>query len=431
VIPVRITGLERTPFTRLSRAQVRPRWFPKVTVTVLEPVKLSVDPVLKGKHRRQAAGAALYGIMSDLIFRTSSTDRTVVDEVIEAAKIHGIHRVAVEDPLTGALRYKRLLIGATILGRKLMRCAAEGQSVGVMLPNTNGAAVTVVGLISAGRVPAMINFTAGLTNILAACRAADLGTIVTSRAFVDKGNLGPLVDQLARQVSIVYLEDVRKSIGLADKLRGRIEAKTPLVKRNPDDPAVILFTSGSEGAPKGVVLSHRNVLANAAQAAARIDFGRSDKVFNVLPLFHSFGLTVGLILPLVSGVRIYLYPSPLHYRTVPELVYGVNATIMFGTDTFLAGYARMAHAYDFRSLRYVLAGAEPVKESTRRIYLEKFGLRILEGYGVTETAPVLAINTPMFNKFGTVGRLMPGIEVRLEPVPGLQSAAACSCAAPT
>jgi acyl-[acyl-carrier-protein]-phospholipid O-acyltransferase/long-chain-fatty-acid--[acyl-carrier-protein] ligase len=129
---------------------------------------------------------------------------------------------------------------------------------------------------------------------------------------------------------------------------------------------------------------------------------------------------VGVVLPLVSGVRIYLYPSPLHYRTVAELIYGVNATIMFGTDTFLNGYARVAHPYDFRSLRYILAGAEPVKEATRRIYMEKFGLRILEGYGVTETAPALALNTPMFNKFGTVGRVLPGMEARLEKVEGVE-----------
>src|SRR6185503_4761508 len=212
---------------------------------------------------------------------------------------------------------------------------------------------------------------------------------------------------------------IRPTITTMDKLRGFWNCRKPLVARKASDWAAILFTSGSEGTPKGVVLTHRNMLANAAQAAARIDFGRQDKVFNVLPVFHSFGLTVGLVLPLVSGVRIYLYPSPLHYRIVPELVYGVNATILFGTDTFLNGYARSAHAYDFRSLRYILAGAEPVKEATRRVYLEKFGLRILEGYGVTETAPALALNTPMFNKSGTVGRILPGMEARLDKVDGV------------
>ncbi|MCC7346456.1 MAG: AMP-binding protein, partial [Variibacter sp.] len=419
VVPVRIDGLEATHFSRLSAEQVRRRWFPKVTMTILEPVKLAVAPELKGKHRRQAAGAALYSIMSDLVFRTTSTDRTVVEAVIEAAAIHGHARVAVEDPVTGALSYKRVLLGAAILGRKLMPLAAEGQAVGLMLPNANGAVVTLVGLMSAGRVPAMINFTAGATNILAACKAAQISTIVTARAFIEKGRLGPLVAQLEAQVKLVYLEDVRESVGVVDKLKGLWEARKPLVARKPDDAAAILFTSGSEGVPKGVVLSHRNMLANAAQAAARIDFGRRDTVFNVLPVFHSFGLTVGLVLPLISGVRIYLYPSPLHYRTVPELIYATNATILFGTDTFLNGYARAAHPYDFRSLRYILAGAEPVKEATRRTYMEKFGIRILEGYGVTETAPVLAINTPMFNRFGTVGRLMPGVEPRLEPVPGV------------
>ena len=265
----------------------------------------------------------------------------------------------------------------------------------------------------------MINFTAGAASILAACKAAEVTTIVTSRAFIEKAKLGAVAEQLAQAANVIYLEDVRATVSTGDKLRGLLAYKKPIVARKPDDPAVILFTSGSEGTPKGVVLSHRNQLANCAQAAARIDFGRQDKLFNVLPVFHSFGLTAGTILPLVSGVPIYLYPSPLHYRTVPELIYGVNATIVFGTDTFLAGYARAAHPYDFRSLRYILAGAEPVRESTRRTYAEKFGLRILEGYGVTETAPVLALNTPMFNKFGTVGRLMPGITPRLEPVPGV------------
>jgi acyl-[acyl-carrier-protein]-phospholipid O-acyltransferase / long-chain-fatty-acid--[acyl-carrier-protein] ligase len=421
VVPVRLKGPEVTPFSRLDRSQVRRRWFPKITVTVLEPVKLAVDPELKGKRRRIAAGAALYQIMSDLVFRTTSTDRTVVEAIIAAGRAYGGGRTAVEDPLTGALSYRRLLLGVAVLGRKLIPLAEPGVALGVMLPNANGAAVATLALMSAGRVPAMINFSAGAANVRAACRAAKIATIVTSRAFVDKARLGPLVDTLKSDVRFIYLEDVRQSVTFIDKLRGLVSARRPLVARQPDDPAAILFTSGSEGTPKGVVLSNRNMLANAAQAEARIDFGRTDKVFNVLPLFHSFGLTVGLILPLVSGVPIYLYPSPLHYRIVPELIYGVNATILFGTDTFLAGYARAAHPYDFRSLRYVLAGAEPVKEATRRTYMEKFGLRILEGYGVTETAPVLALNTPMFNKFGTVGRLLPGMDARLEPVPGIET----------
>lgn len=420
VVPVRLEGLEYTPFTRLHKDQVPRRWFPKVTVTVLEPVKLTVDPALKGKHRRMAAGAALYEIMSNLVYRTTSIERTVPEALIEAAEIHGMNRVAVEDPVTGTLTYRKLLIGARVLGEKLMAYGPEGKPIGLMLPNANGAAVTLMALMSAGRVPAMINFSAGVANVLAACRAAQIDTILTSRAFIEKGRLEPLVAGVEKEVKFVYLEDIRPTVTTMDKLRGLWNAKKPLVNRKPGDWAAVLFTSGSEGTPKGVVLSHRNMLANAAQAAARIDFGRKDKVFNVLPVFHSFGLTVGLVLPLVSGVRIYLYPSPLHYRIVPELIYGVNATILFGTDTFLNGYARAAHAYDFRSLRYILAGAEPVKETTRRVYLEKFGLRILEGYGVTETAPALALNTPMFNRFGTVGRMLPGMDARLEKVEGVE-----------
>jgi acyl-[acyl-carrier-protein]-phospholipid O-acyltransferase/long-chain-fatty-acid--[acyl-carrier-protein] ligase len=270
----------------------------------------------------------------------------------------------------------------------------------------------------------MLNFTAGAANLLAACRAAQVRVILTSRAFILKGQLEKLIEGLeaapaAERPRIIYLEDIRKEITVRDKLRGLLQGRRPMAPGCADDPAAIVFTSGSEGVPKGVVITHRNMLANIGQIAARIDYGRSDKIFNVLPLFHSFGLTAGLVLPLVYGVPVYMYPSPLHYKTIPELIYKTNATVLIGTDTFLSGYARQANAYDFRSLRYVVAGAEPVKAATRALYLEKFGIRLLEGYGVTETAPVLALNTPMFNRFGTVGRMLPGIEARLDPVPGI------------
>ncbi|AYO81218.1 acyl-[ACP]--phospholipid O-acyltransferase [Methylobacterium brachiatum] len=419
VVPVKIDGLERTAFSRLSRSQVRRRWWPKVTVTVLPPVRLTVDPALRGKARRQAAGAALYGIMSDLLFRTADTNRGLMAALIDAGERHGWRRTAVEDPVTGRLTYSRLVTGANVLGRKLMPLAPEGGRIGVMLPNANGAAVTLFALASAGRVPAMINFSAGAANVLSACRAAQVEKILTSRAFIEKGRLGTLVEAIKGTVELVYLEDLRATVTTPDKIRALLAGRKPLVKRLGEDPAAILFTSGSEGTPKGVVLANRCMLANVAQVAARIDFGPTDKVFNVLPVFHAFGLTAGLVLPLVSGVPVYLYPSPLHYRIVPELIYGSNSTVLFGTDTFLSGYARAAHSYDLRSLRYVVAGAEAVKESTRKTWGEKFGLRILEGYGVTECGPVVALNTPMFNRFGTVGRILPGIETRLEPVPGI------------
>jgi acyl-[acyl-carrier-protein]-phospholipid O-acyltransferase/long-chain-fatty-acid--[acyl-carrier-protein] ligase len=420
IVPVKIDGAESTMFSRLSREQARRRWFPKLTLTALEPVRLEVAEELRGKARRMAAGAALYQVMSDLVFRTTKTDQTLFQAVVAAADKHGFSRVALEDPLTGALTFRKILIGARALGEKIARLAKPGEAVGIMLPNANGAGVTFLAVTSAGCVPTMINFTAGATNILSGCEAAQVQTILTSRAFIEKAKLEKLAAALEEKTRLVYLEDLRASVTLADKIKAFLRFKKPVVARKADDAAAILFTSGSEGAPKGVVLSHRNMLVNAAQAAARIDFGRTDKVFNVLPVFHCFGLTIGFMLPLISGVPVYFYPSPLHYRIVPELIYGTNATIFFGTDTFLAGYARSAHPYDFRSIRYVVAGAEPVKQSTRDTWSEKFGVRILEGYGATETSPVLALNTPMFNKFGTVGRLMPGVDYRLEPVPGVE-----------
>jgi acyl-[acyl-carrier-protein]-phospholipid O-acyltransferase/long-chain-fatty-acid--[acyl-carrier-protein] ligase len=293
-----------------------------------------------------------------------------------------------------------------------------------MVPNSIGAAVAFLALQATGRVPAMLNHTAGADAVLSACRTAQLRTIVTSRRFIELAKLDALAAQLGGAVEIIWLEDLRARLGLVDKLYGLFALRFAASRHRrlgilASDPAAILFTSGSEGTPKGVVLSHANLLANRRQLAARVDFSPADQVLNALPMFHSFGLTAGFLLPLLAGVRVFLYPSPLHYRIVPELAYDIGATLLFGTDTFLAGYARAAHPYDFYALRYVFAGAEAVRDETRRVWSERFGKRILEGYGVTECSPVIAVNTPMHFKAGTVGRLLPLIEHRLDPVPGI------------
>ena len=331
----------------------------------------------------------------------------------------GLRRVAVEDPLSGALTLRMFRIGVGVLARKIAEISAPGEVIGLLLPNANGSAVTFMALQAAGRVPAMLNFTAGPHNLVAACQAARIRLVLTSRVFIEKADLGKAVEAISEIARIVWLEDVRAGATRADKLRAALTAGRAFAKREPDDPAVVLFTSGTEGVPKGVVLSHANILANIAQIDARFDLRLTDVFFNPLPIFHAFGLTDGMLLGLMTSMKVYLYPTPLHYRQIPELIDKVGATVLLGADTFLAAYARNAEAYGFRTLRYVIAGAEPLKAETRRVYMEKFGLRLLEGYGVTEASPVLAVNTAAFNKTGTVGKLLPFIEARIEPVPGI------------
>jgi acyl-[acyl-carrier-protein]-phospholipid O-acyltransferase / long-chain-fatty-acid--[acyl-carrier-protein] ligase len=419
VVPVRIEGAQRSTLTYLKPGQIKKALFPKITVTFLPPVKLAINDELRGKARRVAAGAALQDVMINAYVLNAVMDQTLFQGLASAHLNRDTGKPAVEDPLGGSLSYRKLILGAQVLSHKLETMTKVGENVGVLLPNAVGVAVTFFALQTIGRVPAMLNFSAGPANVLSACKAAEVKVVLTSKAFIEKGRLEPLIAALSAQMKIVYLEEVRQTVTLSDKLRGFLDGTKQRVARRANDPAVILFTSGSEGTPKGVVLSHRNILANAAQALARVDANSEDKVFNALPVFHSFGLTGGLMMPLLAGVPVYLYPSPLHYRIIPELIYQTNSTILFGTDTFLAGYARSAHSYDFRSLRLVLAGAEAVKERTRNTYLSRFGLRILEGYGVTETSPVLAMNTPMANKPSTAGRLSPLMEARLDPVEGI------------
>lgn len=428
IVPIRLDGAQYTPFSRL-RGKVRTRWFPKITITILPPRRLDIPATGSARDKRQAAGQALYDLMCDLIFETCNREQSLFAALMDARAVHGAAHRIVEDVTRKPLSYRRLIAGALVLGKKFSKITARGEAVGVLLPNVNAAAVSFFALQYIGRVPAMLNFTAGSANLVSACTAARIKTVITSRKFVEQANLADVMSALGAQTKIVYLEDVGAVVRAWDRLAGLMKSGFAghLHKRfkvSPTEPAVILFTSGSEGVPKGVVLAHKNLLGNRYQLAARIDFNPTDIVFNALPIFHSFGLTGGFLLPVLSGIKTVLYPSPLHYRIVPAFVYDSNTTIMFGTDTFLSGYARMAHPYDFYAVRYIFAGAEKVKDETRRIFMEKFGVRVFEGYGATETAPVLAVNTPMQYKPGTVGRLLPAIAHKLVPVPGIETGGA-------
>ncbi|HYG85246.1 MAG TPA: AMP-binding protein [Azospirillum sp.] len=422
VLPVRIDGAAFTPFS-LSKDWPGTRWFPKIVLTVLPARRLTVSAALRGRGRRQALAGALYDAMADAALRAYDRDRSLFDALLDARSRFGHGVPILNDAERQPLTYGRLVLASVALGRALTRLSARGEVVGVLLPNANAVAVTLFGLQAFGRVPALLNYSMGPDALVSACATARVRTVLTSRRFIALGRLERIADALAAHTRLVYLEDVRKEVGALDKLWGLAVSRLPGLMRGrtgkAEAPAAVLFTSGSEGTPKGVVLSHANFLSNAAQISAVVDLWPTDRVVNPLPVFHSFGLTAGLLLPLLVGVPTCFYPSPLHYRAVAELVAELKATILFATDTFLTGYARAASDGELSSLRYAVAGAEAVRENTRRLYQERFGVRILEGYGATETTPVMAVNTPTHARDGTVGRFLPGIAHRLDPVQGV------------
>ncbi|MEO5334134.1 MAG: acyl-[ACP]--phospholipid O-acyltransferase [Magnetococcus sp. YQC-5] len=423
ILPIRIDGAEFTPFSRL-KGKVRQRWFPTITLTMLPPRILQPPEALFGRARRRWIGQALHDLLTEMIFATSPTQKTLFRALLDARHIHGGSHEILEDVTRKPISYNRLITMIVLLQKRFATVVTPGLPVGLLMPNVSGTVATFFGLQALGVTPAMLNFSAGAKNIADSCLAAKINMIITSRNFVRLAKLEQVVEKLQENSKIVFLEDLSANIGWGEKLSALVLGRVVGIfnrqdHTNPHDAAVILFTSGSEGSPKGVVLSHHNLLSNCRQLSSRIDYNPTDIVFNALPIFHSFGLTGGLLLPLLSGLRTFLYPSPLHYRIIPEMVYDINATILFGTDTFLKGYARVSNPYDYYSVRYVFAGAEKVSDVTRKVWMDSFGLRIFEGYGATETSPALSANTAMHYKPGSVGRMLPGIQYRLEPVQGI------------
>ena len=420
VLPIRIDGAQYTFFS-LLKGQVSRKFFPKITITILPSHTLSVDPTLIGRARRRFLSEQLYDVMTRMMFITSPLEKTLFTALIESRRLYGFFTPVLEDVSRKTLTYAGLLLRVFTFSRYLSRKTSGGEVVGIMLPNIHGFVVGFWALQAIGRVPALLNYTSGPAALLTACQLAYISRIFTSRKFVEKARLEESIELLKQnKIHVYYLENENKKVRLTDKLWGLYGVlfpesayQSPL---NPHERCVVLFTSGSEGTPKGVALSHFNIQANRHQLASVIDFNGNDKVLNVLPIFHAFGLTGGMLLPLLSGIKTFHYVSPLHYRAVAELIYDMGATILFGTNTFLNGYGRMAHVYDFHTLRYVFAGAEKLQPETQQLWFDKFGLRLFEGYGATEASPVLSVNTAMHYKTDTVGRFLPGISYRLKPV---------------
>jgi acyl-[acyl-carrier-protein]-phospholipid O-acyltransferase/long-chain-fatty-acid--[acyl-carrier-protein] ligase len=437
VVAVHMDGPAVSYFSYLAGPFPR-RLFPKITLHFLPARKIEMPVGGTAKVRRRAVGEEMRRILQHALF-AARKDGTLFESFLAAVEMHGGKMKIAEDlqfvpgkPDNGkpterkavvTQTYRQVLRSVLAVQRIASKISQPGDRVGVMLPNSTGTAAVVLGLSSGGRIPAMLNFTAGAEGLQNALIASDTRIILTSRRFIELGKLQPVIDRLVN-VTIHYMEDLKGQFTLGDKvwllgyaLRNPRATAHPV---KPQDTAVILFTSGSEGKPKGVAHSHLSLLANIAQVNAVADFGPADKFMVCLPLFHSFGLTAGALLPLLSGIPVFFYPTPLHYRIIPEVVYDRRATVLFGTSTFLAGYAKFAHPFDFQTLRYVVAGAEKLSDTVRDAWFEKFGIRVLSGYGITETAPVLAVNTPMAYKSGTVGALLPGIDYKLEPVPGIE-----------
>ena len=427
LLPICLEGSQYSLFSRFG-TQLKTRPQSKITITIQPPKNFQIDPSVKGKARRLAAARGLYDIMVNMKYEAGNCTETLFDSLIDAYKLVGRGKRIINDVTHHPLNFGKFMTSVFVLGKQITKHQKPGEKAGFLLPNMTASVVAFFGMRAFNITPCMLNFSTGVKNMLACCKAANLSMVVTSKAFLEQGGLLETAAALKEAgLKLVYLEDLKNEITMWDKMVGVVASFCPrhyykMIRGNvcPKDPAVVLFTSGSEGTPKGVVLSHENIQANRLQLQSVLDFGLKDRVFNAMPIFHSFGLTVGTLLPLLSGVPVFFYPSPLHYRIVPELIYDRNATIIFGTDTFFNGYAKMAHPYDFYSVRLAVVGAEKLKEETIRKYYDQFGLRIMEGYGATETAPVMSVNTPMYFKRGSVGRLLPGIEYKLEQIPGVE-----------
>lgn len=422
IVPVRLHGPQFSYFSRMNSPHPK-KLFPKITITFMPTVKISEPDAGTASLKRQIAGSKLKTIMESMIFNSTEV-LPLYDSFYLSAKTYGWKTKIAEDIRQKEFSYSYINKEILAISSLITRITKGGDFVSLILPNLITTFSIFMALNSTRRVPCFINYTSGYDGIKSALQTADSNLVITSRRFLEVAKITDFFEQIVKEldIKVVYLEELKSNINFKDKvytLLNHYIYNTQLSNVNIHDTSVVIFTSGSEGKPKGVALSHKAILSNVSQIKSIISFNTEDKVFNALPMFHSFGLTAGSILPILCGTKIFLYPSPLHYKVIPEIVYDRRCSILFGTNSFLQKYAQYANPHDFYCLKYVIAGAEKLSSKTYDLWVEKFGIRVLEGYGTTETAPVISVNTPTSFKKGSVGKPLPGIECYISPQQGI------------
>jgi acyl-[acyl-carrier-protein]-phospholipid O-acyltransferase/long-chain-fatty-acid--[acyl-carrier-protein] ligase len=418
ILPVHLSNTYSTIFSK--KEGHRGKVFTPVAVTigkVLEPIALEDMPP---KKRKKKAAAMIYKALCDMTYEATNRPSTLPREFTRFCKGNG-GRTLYKDSTGKEVSYRRSLTGAFVLGGCLAKL--PDKNIGLLLPNLTVTALIFMGLQLFRKIPVFLNYATGPAALQHSMELADLATIITSQQFLERTRINRSVFE---GKNVIFIEELGEKIDLKQKFTGIMRSIFPgpyaLMRPGEEkETAVILFTSGSEGVPKGVCLSHENIISNIRQALTKVDVRETDYFLNALPVFHSFGLTIGTILPMFAGAKAFLYVSPLHYRVVPEIAYDEGCTIFVGTNTFLNGYSKKAHPYDFYSMRYIFCGAEALSDSVFDRYAKVYGVRVMSGYGATECSPVISINNALEHEYGTVGKILPGMEYRLVPVEGIDN----------
>lgn len=322
-------------------------------------------------------------------------------------------RIAVHDKATGAdYTYSRMLIASLILKGHIGKI--KGKYIGIMLPTSMGCMLGVIGTLMNGKIPVMINYSTGaIENCRYAREKCNFKTILTSKKLMEKLNLEP-IDHM------VYVEDILAGVTTISKLKAALISKLPfpvlkhIVHSGPvSEVSVILFTSGSEKEPKAVQLSHRNIIHNVDAVPQMVHLDHKDVFISILPFFHVFGLTTNFWIPVLLGATMVTYPNPLDYKTVSDLVRDYKVTFMTATPSFFYGYLQKSTPGDFSTIRFAIAGADKLPMKVYEGFLQKHKIKIYEGYGTTETSPVISTNYPGIHKLGSIGKPIPGVNVRI------------------